>query len=195
VSLVMFVTLLVVVAVVGLLLSYFLGRKPSPKRFIAVSLIEMKQQILDTRYFRNIQRGDFARPLARVYSQMDMALIESILSARNIASQRLFTITNNMRTGLGICGYNDIWLIVLNTEYYRAREVMLDYIRGRKKVCRKVPEKTRLRNVVEALLFRWAANADYRLPELLRIGELEGGVAMRTGGRRRYSRARLRAWV
>ena len=192
-SLAMFVTLLGAVTAVGVLLSYFLGKKPSPKRFATVSTLEMKQQILDTRYFRNIQRGDFARPLARVYSQMDMALIESIFSARNIASQKLFAITNNMRTGLGICGYNDIWLVVLNTEYQRARETMLNYIRVRKKVCKKIPEITMLRNVVEGLLFRWAANADYRIPELLQIGELEDGFAARIASRKRNLGMRPRA--
>ena len=192
VSLVMFVTLLASVTAAGLLASYFLGEKRKRKCLSANSMSDMKQRVLTNRYFRSIRKGDFARPLARVYSQMDMAVIESILAARNIASQRLFSITNNMRTGIGICGYNDILLVVLNTEYCQAREIMLDYLRGRRSVSTHVPAITRLRNVAEALLFGWAANADYRLPELLRLGELQSKYVSRSNSLRHYRRNRRR---
>ena len=190
VSLVMFVTLLVSVTAAGLLTSYFLGEKQKRKSLSANSTSDMKQRVLTNRYFRNIRKGDFARPLARVYSQMDMAVIESILAARNIASQRLFSITNNMRTGIGIRGYNDILIVVLNTEYCQAREIMLDYLRGRRSVSTHVRTITRLRNVAEALLFGWAANADYRLPELLRLGEFQSKYVVRSNSLRHYRRTR-----
>jgi hypothetical protein len=192
-SIEMFVWLLGLATVAAILIGLLVNKSKLSRKLTRVPPMDMRQQVLENKYFRSIARGDFARPLARVYSQMDMALIESIFSSRNIAFQSLFGLTNNLRTGLGIRGYNDMLLVVLNSEYHRAKETMLEYLDKRRLVCNVVPGKTRLRNAIETLLFGWAANSSYRLPELLPLRDAKGGKPVRpiNAGRGRRRKLRL----
>jgi hypothetical protein len=184
----MFVWVLGCVTLAAVLVSFLIKGRPVFGKAKRTPAMDMKEQVLRNRYFRSIRKGDFARPLARVYSQMDLALIQSLFTARNIASQSLFEITNNMRTGIGVCGYNDIWLVVLNSEYLKAKQTMREYIRNR---CRTpVASGSKLRNVFEALLFGWAANPVYRVPELMKLGDAD------LSNRNRFKRAKtiVRGW-
>ena len=161
----LFLTLILAVAAAGLLITYVLGHRTSHKRK-ELSRDELREMKLQNQYDRRIRNGEMSRLLARVYSQIDMALILSILSSKNIVAKAEFGITNNMRNGIGIQGYNDIWLVVLNNDYDRAKEIMLDYVSRRKKINGNIPGRARLRNVFEGLLFKWAVNPDSRLPEM-----------------------------
>ena len=173
----MFVWMLGSMTVVAVVVVYLISGRERFGRTRETSDTEMREHVLSNRYFRSIKRGDFARPLARAYSQMDMTLIRSLFTARNIASQTLFEITNNMRTGVGICGYNDIWVVVLNSEYLRAKQTMQEYIKARSRTT--VPGGSKLRNVFELLLFGWAANPSYTIPELLRLVDTDTGTRSR----------------
>jgi hypothetical protein len=192
-SIEMFVWLLGLATVAGIFTSLLVTKSKRSRKLDRVPPMDMKQRVLENKYFRSISRGDFARPLARVYSQMDMALIESVFSRRNIAFQSLFGLTNNVRTGLGIRGYNDMLLVVLNSEYYRAKETMLEYLGKRQLIWNVIPRKTRLRNAIEVLLFGWAANSSYRLPELLPLRDVNDGKRVRSirAGRARRRKLRL----
>ena len=178
----LFLTLLVGVIIAGFLLASVATRKPSGISH-RVSRRELAERKLTNTYYRSISKGDLPRPLARVYSQMDMALILSLLSATNIAAQTLFAITNKVRTGLGVRGYNDCYVMVLNTQYHRASVVLADYLRRRRSVSSSVRGRTRLRNMAEVLLLGWAVNSQYLPPELL--GD---------HGRRRSQGRRLARW-
>jgi hypothetical protein len=184
VSIGLFLVLLTAVALLGLLVSYAPRRRRS-STVKELSSDDLRKRKLHNQYDRRVDKGEPSRLLARVYSQMDMALILSILSSRNIVGRTVFGITNNLRNGLGIQGYNDTWLVVLNNDYDRAREIVRDYTRRRKRTSGNVRGKTRLRNAIEALLFRWAVNGDYRLPDMTSETDTEYGSRARRGRFRR----------
>ena len=176
----LFLILLLAVVVFGLLVSYAPRRRRS-SRVKELSGDDLRERKLLNQYDRRVDKGEPSRLLARVYSQMDMALILSILSSRNIVGSTVFGITNNLRNGMGIQGYNDTWLLVLNNSYDRAREIVCDYVRRRKRTSGNVRGKTRLRNAIETLLFRWAVNGDYRLPDMTSETGMEYGSRARRG--------------
>ena len=126
---------------------------------------DLRERKLDNIYLRSLSRGIRPRELVRVYSQMDMALIRSILSSARIPSDVLFPLMNTLRTGVAIEGYNDSILRVLNPDYYRARELVQDYLR-RRKADTWIPMRMRFRNLVECLVAGVVVNPLTPLPEL-----------------------------
>lgn len=162
-----FLGLIAAVAAAGLLISQIVALRSRIPTATRPSKLGLQQMKLLNQFNRRINRGESLRLLARVYSQMDVSLIQSILASIRVIARVEFGITNNMRTGLGIEGYNDIWLFVLQNDYSKSREVMIEYLKCRERICGSINRKTRLRNIAEALLLGWAVNMDYRSPELL----------------------------
>ena len=97
-------------------------RKLLQNRAGARPFANLGERKLSNIYLRSIRKGLRPRDLVRVYSQMDMSLILSILSFARIPSDVLFPRMNNLRTGVAIEGYNDSIVRVLYPDYPRAKD-------------------------------------------------------------------------
>jgi hypothetical protein len=155
------------VIIVGLLLRRLSARKQKKEKDINISILDEGEKNLDDDFYRAIQNGDEAKKLARVFSQMDLSILRSILMSKNIATQVLYQNLNNLRTGVYIEGFNDTVLVVLKSDYSSAKQILLDYIETRKKISGEVKLKAKIRNVVEMSLTGLFMNPNARLPELI----------------------------
>jgi len=131
------------------------------------SEIDQREKDLEERFYAAIRNGDRPRNIARIYSQMDLALLRSILSSKNITSFASNQNMNNLRTGAAIQGYNDTVLVVLESDYANAKDILIDYIDNRKKSSGKASAATKLRNITETALAGAFMNPNERLPELM----------------------------
>ena len=158
------IALLVGVMVVGLFAQRLArtGKRRRPK-----SDLDRKEEQLEDRFYKAVQNGEATCNLARIYSQMDIALLQSLLSSTGISTQILYGNTNNMRMGMAIPGYNDTIMVVLQKDFHRAREILVEYIENRKNDAPSVSKGTKVRNVAETLLAGAFANPNDQLPELI----------------------------
>jgi hypothetical protein len=98
---------------------------------------------------------------------MDLSLLQSIFSSKNITTNILYENTNNVRTGMAISGYNDTVIMVLTSDYKMAKLILFDYIKNRKSNTAKIKTRTKVRNVFETLMAGAFANPNDQLPELI----------------------------
>jgi hypothetical protein len=166
-SITFLVLVLIGVVCTALAASYLSRRANVKKKARPISAAEKKAKRLEEKYFAASGNGDAPKPLARVYSQMDLSLLQSIFSSKNITTNILFGNTNNVRTGMAISGYNDTIIMVLTSDYKMAKMLLLDYIRNRKSSTSALRTSTKVRNVVETLVAGAFANPNDQIPELI----------------------------
>ncbi len=146
-------------------------RKLLQNRAGARPFANLDERKLSNIYLRSIRKGLRPRDLVRVYSQMDMSLILSILSFARIPSDVLFPRMNNLRTGVAIEGYNDSIVRVLYPDYPRAKDLVQDYIAKRKR-SGAIPMGTRFLNLAEFFVAGIFVNPRLPTPEI--FGHIAG---------------------
>jgi hypothetical protein len=161
------VLVLIGVVCMGLVASYLTRRASSKKKATQITALDKKAKRLEDRYFKAAAKGDTPIRLARVYSQMDLSLLQSIFSSKNITTNILYGNTNNVRTGMAISGYNDTVIMVLTSDYEAAKLILFDYIKNRKNNTSKIKTRTKVRNVIETLMAGAFANPNDQLPEVI----------------------------
>jgi len=136
------------------------------KRRTAPSVSGLADKKLCNIYSRAIRKGVRPKNLARVFSQIDTALIISLLSAAGIPAEILYPRMNNLRMGVAIAGYNDSYIRVLYPDHLRASELVGIYIK--KRVANGyIPMGSRFLNLVEYLVTGILVNPRVPTPELL----------------------------
>ncbi len=131
----------------------------------ARSIPDLADRKLNNIYSRSIGRGLQLKNLVRVYSQMDTALILSLLSSVGIPTNILYPRMNNLRTGVAIRGYNDSIIRVLYPDHARAKGLVGSYIKERK-ANGNIPIGFRFLNLVEFFVGGVFINPRAPIPEL-----------------------------
>ncbi len=162
----------IVLSVAAILVAVILFRLFSSRRFpretrTPISELDQREKALEEKFYASLRNGDKARNLARVYSQMDLALLKSILSSMEIAFFVSNQNMNNLRTGVAVQGFNDTILVVLDSDYTSARDIVADYIINRKQSASRATAATKFRNIAETALSGLFMNPNDKLPELL----------------------------
>jgi hypothetical protein len=129
--------------------------------------IDRAQDELREKYRGGIADGNVTVKVARVYSQMDLAMLKSLLDARGIPSDLLFGAMNSLQAGLGVPGYNDAVVSVLERDAHAAREVVADYVESLVKGAEAPAAGTVVRNIAELVVGETFVNPGARRPEVL----------------------------
>jgi hypothetical protein len=166
----LFVALIVVVLIVGAL-----GHRWARTGRRKTRDVTVKGRGSEETFFAAVRNGEPVRDLVRVYSQMDIALLRSLLSSMGIVTYTLFENTNNIRMGIAIAGYNDTIVQILEKDYKRARIAVEGYIANRRRDGTGVTAGTKIRNVAETLVGGMFANPNLQLPELIEPEDSQSG--------------------
>jgi hypothetical protein len=163
--------LLAIVAILVVVMRALTSRKKGDTVDADDLLPEGEDTELREKFHNSLAAGSETRRVARVYSQVDLSLLKSLLDSRHIPNDLLFANANNLRTGVGIPGWNDSVIVVREADYPAAREVAEDYVASLRVGAAGVQDKPRLgtvvRNLAEAAVAMNPVNPGSRLPEIL----------------------------
>ena len=158
---------IVAVALAAILLRRYSGRKPLRKVKRKLAKLALREKALENRFYISLRKGHRARGIVRIYSQIDIVLLKSILSSRGIASLMLNQNMNRLRTGVPIKGLNDTIWFVLDRDYAKAKAIILKYKRQRILTIGRIRANTKIRNIAEAAIAGVLVNSNIGLPEIL----------------------------
>jgi hypothetical protein len=143
-------TALILLGIVAILV-VVMRTMTSPKRRQALESVDRVRDAVDDglreKYHNSLAAGSTTRRLARVYSQVDLSLLKSLLDSKGIPNDLLFGNAGNLR-------WNDSLIVVLESDYPAAKEIAEDYIAG-------------LRSGSEAAVAGNPVNPGSRPPEIL----------------------------
>jgi hypothetical protein len=113
--------------VIGLLWRMIFGPRKAAQEDPEIAAVEKERADLREAFYSATQAGEKTRDLVRIYSQTDIAAIESLLASEGIAIMQLTPHRNILRTEVQIPGLNDCVFVVLERDYAKAIEILKDY--------------------------------------------------------------------
>jgi hypothetical protein len=158
------VALVVVVGFIVWLLSR--PRKASSTDKEVDSIDQDRARLMDT-FYDATANGESIRNVARIYSQTDIAAIESLLASEGIAMMQMNSNMNVLRTGVPIQGLNDCVFVVLRRDYEKARAILQDYISDMREKEQVSGAGTIIRNIAETAIGGVLVNSGVGRPEIL----------------------------
>ena len=120
------------VVIIVLLWRMIFGPRKAAQADPEISAVEKERDDLKEAFYSAIQAGEKTRDLVRIYSQADIATIESLLASEGIAIMQLTSHMNVLQTEVQMPGLNDCVFVVLERDYTKAIEILKDYNEGMK---------------------------------------------------------------
>ena len=161
------VWLVVGVAIAAVALRALLRSRPARERDPETAALDKQDFDLKEKYHNSIAAGERTRRLARVYSQVDLSMIKSLLDSKQIPNDLLFGNMNTLRTGVAVPGFNDSIVVVLERDYDAGRAVVEDYLGSLQRDPTSPKATTVLRNIAEVIVSETLVNPGAGRPELL----------------------------